>query len=86
MDIVAAYEEVGTYRGAAGLCGTTHKTVKRVIEARQRGDLDAERAPRAVGRNTDCVADLVAEAVRRTDGRISAKRLLPKARAAGYTG
>lgn len=30
MDIVAAYEQVGTYRGAAGLCGTTHKTVPRV--------------------------------------------------------
>ena len=32
MDIVAAFEQVGTYRGAAALCGTTHKTVKRVIE------------------------------------------------------
>ena len=33
MDIVAAYEQVGTYRGAAALCGTTHKTVKRVSNA-----------------------------------------------------
>ena len=86
MDIVTAYEEVGTYRGAAELCGTTHKTVKRVVEARHRGELDIERAPRTLVRNTDCVAQLVADAVRRTDGRISAKRLLPKARAAGYTG
>jgi hypothetical protein len=31
MDIVAAYEQVGTFRGAAALCGTTHKTVKRVV-------------------------------------------------------
>ena len=36
MDIISAYREVGTYRGAAAICGTTHKTVKRVI-ARARG-------------------------------------------------
>ena len=38
MDIVTAYEQVGTYRGAAALCGTTHKTVKRVIEATAAGE------------------------------------------------
>ena len=32
MDIVNAYQAVGTYRGAAALCGTTHKTVKRVLD------------------------------------------------------
>ncbi|WP_318656271.1 helix-turn-helix domain-containing protein, partial [Spongiactinospora rosea] len=32
MDIIAAYQEVGTYRGAAQMCGTTHKTVRRIIE------------------------------------------------------
>ena len=31
MDIIAAYRETGTYRGAAEVTGTTHKTVKRVI-------------------------------------------------------
>ncbi len=31
MDIISAYREVGTYRGAAVISGTTHKTVKRVI-------------------------------------------------------
>ena len=38
MDIDAAYREVGTYRGAADICGTTHKTVKRVIEAAGRAE------------------------------------------------
>ena len=33
MDVIAAYRDVGTYRGAAEICGTTHKTVKRIIEA-----------------------------------------------------
>ncbi|WP_176216667.1 helix-turn-helix domain-containing protein, partial [Mycobacterium avium] len=30
MNIISAYHQVGSYRGAAELCGTTHKTVKRV--------------------------------------------------------
>ena len=31
MEIVNAYELVGTYRGTAALCGTTAKTVKRAL-------------------------------------------------------
>ena len=31
MDVIAAYQQVGTYRGAAVMCGTTHKTVKRMV-------------------------------------------------------
>ena len=37
-------------------------------------------------RNTDPLAALLTERVRATDGRISAKRLLPAARAAGHAG
>ena len=33
MDIHAAYREVGSYRAAATLCGTTPKTVKRAVVA-----------------------------------------------------
>ena len=33
MDILAAYREVGSYRGAAVICGTTHKTVRRIVDA-----------------------------------------------------
>jgi hypothetical protein len=29
MDVIAAYREVGSYRGAAAISGTTPKTVKR---------------------------------------------------------
>jgi len=28
MDVIAAYRDVGSYRGAAEICGTTHKTVR----------------------------------------------------------
>jgi transposase len=84
MDIIAAYREVGTYRGAAVMCGTTHKTVGRIIERAEAGG----KAPGRLGRerNYDAVAGLVAEKVKATSGRISAKRLLPLARAAGYAG
>ena len=82
-DIIAAYREAGTYRGAAEIAGTTHKTVKRVI-ARQEAAVAPERVPR--GHNYDGVAALVAGRVEKTLGRISAKRLLPAARAAGYAG
>jgi transposase len=84
MDIIAAYREAGTYRGAAEACGTTHKTVRRVIARHEAGGAAPARRPR--GHNYDVVADLVAERVERTSGRISAKRLLPPARAAGYAG
>lgn len=83
MEIVHAYELVGSYRAAAALCGTTHKTVKRVLHRRQAGQGPA-REPRA--RNTVGVQALIVEKVRASDGRISAKRLLPIAQAAGYTG
>lgn len=84
MDIIAAYRQVGTYRGAAVMCGTTHKTVRRAIERAESGGKRPDRAPRE--RNYDSVADLVAGRVKATSGRISAKRLLPAARAAGYAG
>ena len=84
MDIIAAYREAGTFRGAAEITGTTHKTVKRVIARHEAGGSAPPRVPR--GRNYDGVAALVAGRVEKTAGRISAKRLLPAARAAGYAG
>ena len=87
MDVVAAYERVGTYRGAAALCGVDPKTVRRKIEAHRRGVLDEDRAERAsVPKNTDVVRDVMTQAVRDARGRITAKRLLPIARTAGYSG
>jgi hypothetical protein len=90
MDVIAAYREVGSYRGAAALCGTTHKTVRRIVEAQVAGDVRPQPAReggrRGRGHNYDAVAELVADRVAKTSGRISAKRLLPAARTAGYGG
>ncbi len=87
MDVIAAYESVGTYRGAAEICGTTRKTVRRMVEADQAelaGASPVERKERS--HNYDPVAELVTQRVKETSGRISAKRLLPAARVAGYAG
>jgi transposase len=84
MDMTAAYREVGTYRGAAAMCGCDPKTIKRALARVGAGERPADR--KEPERNYDVVADVVAGRVKKTAGRISAKRLLPEARAAGYTG
>ncbi len=84
LDIITAYNNVGTYRGAADICGTTHKTVKRVVLRHAAGQARPVKAPRPA--NYEDVRGLVAAGVDTAKARISAKRLLPKARAAGYTG
>jgi hypothetical protein len=82
MDMNAAYREVGSYRAAADICGTTPKTVKRSVEAAAK----AEAGVVTVRHNYDAGEDLVAKSIARTRGRISAKRLLPVAVADGYRG
>ena len=54
LDILTTYQELGSYRATATLCGTTHKTVRRVVERRSRPA--AERPPRP--HNTEIVSDL----------------------------
>jgi transposase len=83
MDMHAAYREVGTYRAAAEICGTTPKTVKRAVlaaAAKERGENPL------VEHNYDAVRDVITARVAKTQGKMSAKRLLPVANAAGYTG
>jgi hypothetical protein len=58
MDIIAAYREAGTFRGAAEIAGTTHKTVKRVIARHEAGGAAPGRVPR--GHNYDGVTVLPA--------------------------
>jgi transposase len=84
MSIISAYQQVGTYRGAAAICGTTHKTVKRVVQRAEAGEPPPVRERRPS--NYEGVRALVGQAVTSTEGRISAKRLLPRARAQGYAG
>jgi transposase len=85
LDIINAYEETGSMRAAAELCGTTHKTVKRVLARRAAGQRPGRRRAPRPGL-AEPFTDLIYRKVKATDGRITTKRLLPVARAAGYTG
>ena len=81
LDVITAYREVGTYRGAAEMCGVTHKTVKRIIEAQEAAQDRVDRR-----KNYESVRLLVVAKVEATRAKISAKRLLPEAIASGYVG
>lgn len=83
MNIIAAFNEVGTFRGAAAMCGCDPKTVKRALE-HPVVETSRKRAERE--HNYDPVRELVAKKISSTRARITAKRLLPEARAAGYGG
>ena len=65
MNILSAYREVGSYRGAADICGTTHKTVKRAVLADAAGNAAAVEV---VAHNYDDVRDLVANTLGATLG------------------
>ncbi len=84
MQIIAAFNGVGSYRGAAAMCGCGPKTVKRALERPVAGGRPAMGSERS--HNYDVVRDVVAKRVAATKARITAKRLLPEARAAGYNG
>ena len=84
MDMTSAYREVGSYRAAADICGTTPKTVKRAVLAERRAGEAA--GTEVVEHNYDSVRAIVAKRVEATCGRISAKRLIPVVTAAGYGG
>jgi transposase len=84
VEIIALYEELGSYRAVASILGCDHKTVKRYVEqAGARGQL----APvRQRARITDGFADLIRERVEMTRAKITSKSLHRTLRAAGYEG
>ncbi len=49
LDILSAYRDLGSYRAAAGLCGTTPKTVRRVVERRTRPPVERPPLEHAAG-------------------------------------
>ncbi len=45
MDIISAYQQLGSYRAAADICGTTAKTVKRVVDKFEADQAGVPRQP-----------------------------------------
>jgi len=84
VELIALYEELGSYRAVGALMGCDHKTVKRYVEAAGKAGQLAPVLTRS--RVTDDFAGLIAERVEQTGGRVTARRLMRIARAAGYEG
>ena len=58
MDMTVAFREVGTYRGAAAMCGCDPKTIKRALARLAAGDVSPARSEPQ--RNYDLVRGVVA--------------------------
>ena len=86
MHIVEKYRELGSHRAAGRACGVDHHTVKAVVDRVGRGEAGVPRRPVVREHNYDAVGAVVRRRVEQTQGRITAKRLLPVARAEGYDG
>jgi transposase len=84
MEILEAYDLVGSLRGAARLAGCDHHTVRRVVAARAQARAAERRL--VAGRLIDEYREKVEELVERSRGRIRADRVHAKLRALGYTG
>ena len=84
VEIIALYQELGSYRAVAAVVGCDHKTVKRYVDAAGEAGQLAPVLTRA--RVTDEVAEVIAERVEQTHAKITARRLMRIVRAAGYDG
>jgi len=84
MEILAAYDLTGSFRGAAELTGCSHHTVARHVAARDAGQPIAEPAYR--GRVTDPFMPKIEEWVEKSLGKIRADKAHDKLRALGYEG
>ncbi len=84
MEILEAFDLVGTYCGAAALAGCAPNTVRRYVELRRAGDPIPKRASRA--RIIDEYMGKIEELVARSQGQIQAKKVHEKLVAMGFTG
>lgn len=84
MEILEAYDLVGTYAGAAALLGCSHHTVERHVNARDAGRPIAVRQARP--RLTDPFEGKIAEWVEKSDGKIRGDKIHEKLLLLGYTG
>ena len=85
MEILEAFDLVGTLRGAAELAGCDHKTVAHYVEERERAGGDWSRTRRARPR-VDEFAEKIAEWVERSRGKIRADKAHERLVAMGYRG
>src|SRR3954470_2657156 len=86
MEILEAFDLVGTYRGAAALVGCDHKTVARLVELRDRAGGGALVAVTRARPAVDPFAEKIAEWVDRSKASIGADAAHQRLVAVGYLG
>jgi len=84
VEVIALYEELGSYRAVAALVGCDHKTVKRYVELA--GELGQGAPTRQRARITDDYRELIRGKLEQSGGRVTARRLQRILLAAGYEG
>lgn len=84
MEILEAFDLIGTFRGAGNLVGCAPNTVKRYVLARDSGEPVPKRVVRP--RLTDPYEDKIWELVDRSKGKIRAKRVHEVLLGLGYKG
>ncbi len=85
MEILEAYDLVGTLRGAAELAGCDHKTVAYYVEEREAAGGDWGRRQRPCPRTVDYEGK-IAELVERSQGKVRADKVHERLEAMGYEG
>ncbi len=85
MEILEAYDLVGTHRGAGELAGCDHKTVAHYVQERARAGGEWERSRRARPQ-VDEFADKIAEWIERSRGKVRADKVHERLVAMGYLG
>lgn len=85
MEILEAFDLVGTLRGAAELVGCDHKTIAHYVEEREAAGGDWRRGPRPRP-CTDAHAEKIAELVERSQGKVRADKVHERLEAMGYLG
>jgi hypothetical protein len=86
MEILEAFDLVGTFRGAAGLVGCDHKTVARVVALREAAGGGAVGPERRAQPAVDPFAAKIAEWVDRSKGAIRADAVHERLVLMGYEG
>jgi hypothetical protein len=85
MEILEAYDLIGTLRGAAELTGCDHKTVTHYVTEREAAGGDWRRKKRPCPRTADYEAK-IAELVERSQGKVRADKVHERLEAMGYEG
>ncbi len=85
MEILEAFDLVGTQRGAAELAGCDHKTVAHYVEERDRAGGEWQRG-RRTRPQVDPFAEKIAEWVWRSRGKVRADKAHERLLAMGYRG